>query len=177
MKRSIIISQIQSENFSALFTSKKSLFTYLVILFVSLLSPLSSLAQSCAFKLTTTSNTESVNKDGRIYFIQLQNNSSEEMVMNLNVSNHNKENNPDKTDKVNNVSLDAKILNEDGTEIMGSFQLKPNEMLKFQVKVTVPESTPIKHWNSLLLKATSDKCAEYSSSLILYTFIPNPDEQ
>ena len=135
---------------------------------------MSSYAQNCAFKLTTTDNTQSVNKEGRIYFIQLQNNSNEEMVTNISVSNHNKDNNPDKSDKGNNVSLNAKILNEDGTEIMGSVHLKPNEMLKFQVKVTVPEGTPIKHWNSMLLKATSDKCSDYSSSLILYTFIPNP---
>ena len=178
MKKSIIISQMLSEKKSStLLKSKKSLSAYLVILFVSLLSPLGSFSQSCAFKLTTTDNTESVNKDGRIYFIQLQNNSSEEMVMNLNVSNHNKEINPDKSDKENNVNLNAKLLNEDGTEISGSVHVKPNEILKFQVKVTVPEGTPIKHWNNMLLKATSDKCADYSSSLILYTFIPNLNER
>jgi hypothetical protein len=99
------------------------------------------------------------------------------MVMNLNVSNHNKENNPDKSDKGNNVILNAKILHEDGTEISGSVHLKPNEILKLQVKVTVPEGTLIKRWNNMLLKATSDKCADYSSSLILYTFVPNLSER
>ncbi|MGD0712270.1 MAG: hypothetical protein ABR968_13935 [Bacteroidales bacterium] len=178
MKNSATNTQKLSGNLNSPIESKKSLYHYfLAILFIILLFPFSSSAQSCAFKLTTTDNTQSVNKDGRIYFIQLQNNSNEEMVMKLNVSNHNKEINPDKSDKESNVNLNVKLLNEDGTEITGSVQLKPNEVLNFQVKVTVPEGTPIKHWNNMLLKATSDKCADYSASLILYTFIPNLEER
>jgi hypothetical protein len=178
MKTSMITFQKNAENVNPMLLNKRSLFkSFSTILFVILLSSLSSIAQQCSFKLTTTDNTQSVNKEGRTYFIQLQNNSNEEMVMNLNVSNHNKEINPDKTDKENNVKLNAKILNEDGTEISGSVQLKPNETLNFKVKVTVPEGTPIKHWNNMLLKATSDKCTDYSSSLILYTFIPNLEER
>jgi hypothetical protein len=138
---------------------------------------LSSYAQKCSFKLIATDNIQSVNNEGRTYFIELQNNSNEEMEIHLNISNHNKEKNPDETDKLNNVNLNATIINEDGKEIKSSVQLKPNELLKFQVKVTVPVGTPIKHWNSLLLRASSDKCADYSSSLILYTFIPNPNEK
>jgi hypothetical protein len=178
MKTLIFTTQKHIENMSSLLMNKKSLFkSFSTILFVILLSSLSSTAQQCSFKLTTTDNTQSVNKDGRIYFIQLQNNSNEEMVMNLNVSNHNKEINPDKSDKESNVNLNARLLNEDGTEITGSVQLKPNEILNFKVKVTVPEGTPIKRWNNMLLKATSDKCTDYSSSLILYTFIPNLEER
>jgi hypothetical protein len=99
------------------------------------------------------------------------------MKINISVSNHNKEKNPDKTDNINNVNLNADIFSEEGKEITDNIQLKPNEMLKFQVKVTVPEGTPIKHWNNLLLKASSDKCADYTSTLILYTFIPDPEEK
>jgi hypothetical protein len=138
---------------------------------------LSSYAQKCSFKLIATDNIQSVNNEGRTYFIELQNNSNEEMEIHLNISNHNKEKNPDETDKLNNVNLNVTIINEDGKEIKSSVQLKPNELLKFQVKVTVPVGTPIKRWNSLLLRASSDKCADYSSSLILYTFIPNPNEK
>ena len=59
----------------------------------------------------------------------------------------------------------------------GKVVLKANGLLKFQVKVTVPEGTPIEHWNTLLVNAVSDKTTSYSSSLILYTFIPNPEEK
>jgi hypothetical protein len=178
MKNFIITIQKRSENLNSLLVNKKSLLkSSLIILFGILLSSLSSYAQQCSFKLTTTSNIESVNKEGRTYFIQLQNNSNEEMKINISIINHNKEKNPDETDKVNNVNLNANILNEDGTDISSDVLLRPNEILKFQVKVTVPEGTPIKHWNSLLLKATSDKCVDYSSSLILHTFIPNPEER
>jgi len=161
-----------------LLTLSKSLSNPTLILFlIILLSSLSSYAQKCSFKLIATDNIQSVNNEGRTYFIELQNNSNEEMEIHLNISNHNKEKNPDETDKLNNVNLNATIINEDGKEIKSSVQLKPNELLKFQVKVTVPVGTPIKHWNSLLLRASSDKCADYSSSLILYTFIPNPNEK
>ena len=178
MKTLIFTIQKHTKNLNSLLINKKSLLkSYSILFFVILLSSLSSTAQQCSFKLTTTDNTESVNKEGRTYFIQLQNNSNEEMVTNISVTNHNKENNPDKTDKVNNVNLNATILSEDGKEIAGKVQLKPNETLKFQVKVTVPEGTPLKHWNNMLLKATSDKCADYTSTLILYTFIPDPKER
>jgi hypothetical protein len=157
--------------------SRNSLYTsVLIILFVTLLGSLNSSAQQCSFKLTTTSNIESVNSQGRTYFVQLQNNSNDKVEINLTVSNSNTGKNPDATDTRNNVSLNAVVLNETGQEITGTVELQPNEILKLQVKVSVPAATPIEHWNSMLLNASSDKCVDSSSSLILYTFIPNPAE-
>jgi hypothetical protein len=138
---------------------------------------MNSSAQQCSFKLTTTSNIESVNNEGRIYFIEILNKSNEEMEINLSVSNDNTGTNPDKTESKNNVKLNSKIINEEGQEITGTLKLKANESIKFQVKLSVPEGTQIEHWNKILLIATSEKCTDYTSSLSLFTFIPNPAEK
>jgi hypothetical protein len=169
--------QKSSEISSSPLLSGNSLYsTLLIILFVTLLGSLNSSAQQCSFNLTTSSNIESVNSQGRTYFVQLQNNSNDKVEINLTVSNSNTGKNPDATDTKNNVSLNAVVLNEAGQEITGIIELQPNEILKLQVKVSVPSATPIEHWNSMLLYASSDKCVDSSSSLILYTFIPNPAE-
>ena len=178
MKKIAFNIQKNSVNLSSLIGSKKSLGTSLLtLLFLIILSPLSVSAQECSFSLTATNNIESVNKEGRIYFIQIQNNGKEEMKIELSASNTKPMSNPDKSDSTKNVKLDAKILNEDGKEITEKVTLKPNELLKIQVKVTVPAGTPYGVWNNLLLKASSDKCNNYSTSLVLFTFIPNPDEK
>jgi len=169
--------QRNSENLRFLTVIKKSVISSLpVMLFLIFLIPLSSSAQVCSFTMTATNNIESVNKEGRIYFIEIQNNSKQEMNINLSVLNKNSGKNPDKTDSTKNVKLNAEILNAEGQEIKGTVKLNSNELLKFQVKVTVPVGTPYGYWNNLLLKATSDSCNNYSTSLTLYTFIPNPDE-
>jgi hypothetical protein len=133
--------------------------------------------QKCPFKLSTKNNIESVNKDGRIYFIEIQNNSNDDMGIDLTVINANSGKNPDESDSKQNVNLVAKLFNEDGTEIIGKLKLKSNEFRKFQVNVTVPSGTPFGYWNNLLVSATSDKCKENTQSLMLFTFIPNPDER
>jgi hypothetical protein len=177
MKKIAKTSRKSSGNLTSLLLSRKSSYKYfLMILFATLLSSLRTSAQQCSFKLSTTDNIESVNDEGRTYFIQLQNNSNEQIGINISVSNNNTGNNPDQTISNNNVTLNAQILNENGQEIIGSVQLNPNEILKIQVKVTVPVGTPFKHWNSILLNASSAICTDYSSSLILYTFIPDPSE-
>ena len=166
-----------SENVISLLLSRKGSYKYfLMILFAMLLSSLRTSAQQCSFKLSTTDNIESVNDEGRTYFIQLQNNSNEQTGINITASNSNTGNNPDASDSKNNVTLSAQILYENGQEINGLVTLAPNELLKFQVKVTAPVGTPIKSWNSLLLNASSALCTDYSSSLTLYTFIPDPSE-
>lgn len=177
MKKQVFNIENISERLSSLIinTIKIRKFT-LTLLFLILLYPMSSHAQECSFTLTALNNIESVNKEGRIYFIEIQNNSKADIDVNLSIRNKNSENNPDKTDSTKNVNLSAKILDEDGQEIKDMIKLKSNELLKFQVKVTVPSGTPYGHWNNLLLKATSDKCNNFSTSLTLYTFIPNPNE-
>ena len=90
---------------------------------------------------------------------------------------HNSGKNPDETSSVDNVKLNAGIMNAEGQEMSSKIKLEPKQLLEFQVKVTVPAGTPVKRWNNLLLKASTDKCNNYSTSLILYTFIPNPEEK
>jgi len=166
-----------SENLHSLFLRKMRLNIFILpVFFLFVIHPMISAAQECSFTLTAKNNIESVNKEGRIYFIELQNNSKAEMAVNLYALNKNTDKNPDKSDSTKNVKLDAEILNGDGQAIKGSVKLNSNELLKFQVKVTVPVGTPFGVWNNLLLKATSDSCNYYSTSLTLYTFIPNPDE-
>jgi hypothetical protein len=166
-----------SENLYSLFLRKKCLnIVILTVLFLFFMYPGILAAQECSFNLTAKNNVESVNKEGRIYFIEIQNNSKVEMAISLSVLNKNADKNPDKTDSTNNVKLNAEILNGDGQAIKELIKLGSNELLKFQVKVTVPVGTPFGYWNNLLLKATSDSCNSYSISLTLYTFIPNPDE-
>jgi hypothetical protein len=178
MKKAVYKIQKTSNNLSSLLVNKKSLYKcFLAILFVFILYPLSSSAQKCSFSLIAKNNIESVNNEGRIYFMELQNNSDEIMVINLSVSNKNSEKNPDQTTSMNNVSLNAKFLTEDGQEIKNTLKIGPKDLLKFQVKVTVPAGTPTERWNNLNIKATSDNCDGYSTSLVLYTFIPNPEEK
>jgi hypothetical protein len=138
-----------------------------------------SFAQDCAMILTAKNNIESVNNEGRIYFIILQNKSNEDISVNLSVTNTktSSEKNPDKTSPIYNVDLNARILNTDGKEIDGKIILSAKQVLEFQVKVSVPIGTQINRWNNLLLQASSDKCVNYSTSLVLYTFIPNPEEK
>jgi cytoskeletal protein RodZ len=178
MKNTVFNYQKSSKKISSLLLGKKSLFkTILLLLFFILLSPISSSAQECSLALTAKNNIESVNEEGRIYFITLQNNSSEAILLNLSVANANSGNNPDETSSFDNVKVNARIMNAEGQEMSSKIKLEPKQLLEFQVKVTVPEGTPIKRWNNLLLKASSDKCHNYSTSLILYTFIPNPEEK
>jgi hypothetical protein len=178
MKKLIFKIKKMSESLISLSVSTKSSgVSILTILFLLFQQPLSSSAQECSFTLTAKNNIESVNKEGRIYFIEIQNNSKELMAINLTVLNKNSIENPDKTDSTKNVKLNAEILNGDGQEIKDAIKLISNELLKFQVKVTVPAGTPFGYWNNLLLKATSDNCNNFSTSLTLYTFIPNPDEK
>lgn len=149
----------------------------LVLFILFFLNHFNSSAQKYSFNITAKNNIESVNKEGRIYFLEIQNNTKEEMEVKLSIFNKNAGKNPDETDSRNNVYLTASFLNEEGREMEGKVVLKANGLLKFQVKVTVPEGTPIEHWNTLLVNAVSDKTTSYSSSLILYTFIPNPEEK
>jgi hypothetical protein len=177
MKQSANKIQKSSGSLGSLLLMKKNLSkSFFITLFIVLLGTLGASAQQCAFKLFTTDNIESVNDEGRTYFMQLQNNSNEQIGINITVLNSNTANNPDQSNSNDNVTLNAQILNENGQEIIGSVQLNPNEVVKLQVKVTVPVGTPFKHWNSLLLNASSAVCADYSSSLMLYTFIPDPSE-
>ncbi|MEI6853887.1 MAG: hypothetical protein WCL06_13660, partial [Bacteroidota bacterium] len=59
----------------------------------------------------------------------------------------------------------------------GKLSVAPKEFMEFQLKVTVPQGTPINRWNHLLLKAATDKCSGYESTLTLYTYVPNPEEK
>jgi hypothetical protein len=157
---------------------KKNCYSFFLIsMMLTLLYPKNISAQNCSLSLTAKNNIESVNDEGRVYFITLQNNSNEEIAVNLSVLNHNSEKNPDQSGTNENVKLNAKLFKPEGQEINGVMKLLPKEPLEFQVKVTVPQGTPINHWNHLQLIATSDKCTGCESSLILYTFIPNPEEK
>ena len=180
MKKIIKYINRNKESYSSLFISERKLRLIrasFLLISIMLISTLSSSAQKCSFSLTATNNIESVNNEGRIYFMEIQNKGNEEMDINLSFKNNNLGKNPDETNSKENVNLDAKFLNEDGQEMKGILKLGSNELLKFQVKVSVPSGTPIEHWNNLLIRATSDKCVDYSNSYTLYTFIPNPNEK
>ncbi len=151
--------------------------SFILGFFLIILSSFSSSAQKCTYNISVKNNIESVNKEGRIYFMELQNNSGDEIEVKLSVFNKNSEKNPDNTNTKNNVFLTANFLTEAGNDFEGKLVLKPYELINFQVKVTVPSGTPIERWNNLLVNAISDKCPSYSPSLTLYTFIPNPEEQ
>lgn len=133
--------------------------------------------QKCAFSLKSDNNIESVNSEGRIYFMELKNNSDKVIDVALTVKNDNSGKNPDETESKMNVNLNAKLLYEDGSEIKGVLKLSPNEIQKFQVKVSVPAGTPFGYWNNLIVSAVSDNCKENAQSLMLFTFIPNPEER
>ena len=166
-----------SENRNSLMLSKMSLFICSLVMFLSILqNPLSSSAQTCSFSLNAKNNIESVNTEGRVYFMELRNNSNEDININLSASNIKSDKNPDMTATRNNVNLNAEFQTQDGQEMTSSVTLPSNGLLNFLVKVTVPNATPIEHWNNLLVNAISNQCNNYSSSLTLFTFIPNPDE-
>jgi hypothetical protein len=176
MKNIVLNIQKVSKNSSFLIVSKMSLSKYfLTLFFIMLFYSLSSSAQQCSLTLSAKNNIESVNSQGRVYFIMLQNKTNEEININLSVSNNNIGNNPDETAGTSNVNLNAEVLNQSGQALTGIIALSPNEIFEFQVKVTVPAGTPLEHWNNTLLRASSDKCANYSTSLNLFTFIPIPE--
>jgi hypothetical protein len=167
-----------SEKLFSLILSKKSFIAFSLTLFIQILiNPAGSSAQKCSFSLVAKNNIESVNNEGRVYFMELQNNSTQETEITLTVANVNSGTNPDQSTAINNVNLSAEILYEDGQKINGKVVLKSNELLHFQVKVTVPEGTPFDHWNNLAVNASSDTCDAFPSSLTLFTFVPNPEER
>jgi hypothetical protein len=146
--------------------------TLMAVLFLAVLFPMSSSAQNCSLTLTAKNNIESVNSEGRVYFMVLQNNTSEGIDVSFSTTNNNIGNNPDASDGINNVILNAAILSNNGLALTGNIHLASNETFEFQVKVTVPAGTPVNHWNNTLILASSDKCLNYSTSLNLFTFIP-----
>ena len=174
--------QINSQKFLKSTTSdiaKKVFFIKsigIAIFFVALLSS-SSFAQNCSLTLHAKNNIESVNSEGRIYFMTLQNNTNEEVSVNLQISNTKSDKNPDMTLSAQNVDLIGQITNTEGQEIKNKLVLTSKQTIEFQVRVKVPQGTQIERWNNLLLVATSEKCPNYSTSLTLYTFIPNPTEK
>ncbi|NVO03220.1 MAG: hypothetical protein HXX09_11025 [Bacteroidetes bacterium] len=132
-------------------------------------------AQNNSLILTSHNNIESVNNEGRIYYMELRNNNDFDSEIDLSISNYNKDLNPDKTSSKENVILNAKFLTEEGVELSNHIKLKSKEVLKFQIKVTVPDLTPFEKWNCLLVNAKSK--ANVESSIQLFTFIPNPTEK
>jgi hypothetical protein len=147
----------------------------LTMLFLLMLFPLSSSAQVCNLALTVKNNIESVNNDGRTYFIVLQNNTTEEIDVNLLVANYNTGTNPDGSAGSNNVVLNSEILDNNGLAMTNNVHLTSNETLNFQVKMTVPTVTVQERWNNSLLTASSAKCTNYSTSVNIFTFVPIPE--
>jgi hypothetical protein len=144
----------------------------LLILFVSGIY-----AQECKVIIAAENNIESVNSEGRIYFMELQNSGDQDLNLALSVVNNNSCVNPDQTSGSSNVSLDAQILTEENQPIVGNILLRSKEVYKFLVKVTVPAGTLINHWNCSEVKAISDECPDFSVSMILNTYIPSLEEQ
>jgi hypothetical protein len=142
---------------------------------ILLLLPLWASSQHCSFTVTSLNNIESVNADGRIYFIQLKNNSNEGVIVGLSVVNNNLGKNPDSTSCSTNVQLTAQLINSAGQRLPDHISLDPNAQFSFQVKVIAPVGTLLEHWNKLLLKAVADKCPGYMATVDLYTFIPRPE--
>jgi hypothetical protein len=148
---------------------------FLAMMLIFFLSTKNTSAQNNSLILTSNNNIESVNNEGRIYYMELRNNNDFDSEIDLSISNYNKDLNPDKTSSKDNVILNAKFFTDEGVELSNHIKLKSKEVLKFQIKVTVPELTPVEKWNSLLVNAKSKNNVE--SSLQLFTFIPNPAEK
>jgi hypothetical protein len=153
-----------------------SLFQLFFFSIALLLFTNSTIAQNCLFNLIVKNNIESVNNEGRVYFLEILNLSNEELEIDLSISNNNIGKNPDESSSVNNVNLFAELLNENGAELNNKVNLNSREAKKFQVKVSVPEGTPIEHWNSLLVVAKSKNCIDNAKLVTLYTFIPNTEQ-
>jgi len=170
------IKSIKKINF--LFVDRSNFYkNILFIIFLLFISPFYLSAQKCSVTLIAKNNVESVDKGIRVYFMEIMNNEKEEIEIFLSATNSNSGKNPDNTDSRENVNLDAKIFYNNGNEIKDKIKLKSNELLEFQVKLVVPKGTSIEHWNNTLVSVFSEKCKNYSTSVTLYTFIPNPEEQ
>ena len=148
---------------------------FLAMMLIFLFSTKNISAQNKSLILTSHNNIESVNNEGRIYYMELRNNNDFDSEVDLSISNYNKDLNPDKTSAKDNVILNAKFLTDEGVELSNHIMLKSKEVLKFQIRVTVPDLTPVEKWNSLLVNAKSKNNLE--TSLQLFTFIPNPTEK
>jgi hypothetical protein len=146
-----------------------------LVFIVIVLFPVSSTAQKCSLTLTVKNNVESVNSEGRVYFMVLKNNEAEGIDVKFTLANNNTGDNPDESKCNSNVNLVAAVLDTEEKPLKGSLRLKPNETVEFRVKVTVPANTPLERWNKTLVRAYSEKCPNYSASLVLYTFIPVPE--
>jgi hypothetical protein len=146
------------------------------VLILLVLSVTGIYAQDCKVFITAENNIESVNSDGRTYFMELQNSGSQDLSLLLSVVNNNSYVNPDQSSGTSNVNLNAQLVTIDKQPIVGNILLKPNEVYKFLVLVTVPAGTLVDHWNCSEVKAISDQCPDLSFSLILNTYIPSPGE-
>jgi len=64
--------QMKSQKFNTLLINKKSFtVSFLVMLFLIVLLPMTTSAQQCSLTLTAKNNIESVNSEGRVYFMIL----------------------------------------------------------------------------------------------------------
>jgi hypothetical protein len=147
------------------------------VLILLMLSVSGIYAQDCKVIIKAENNIESVNTEGRVYFMELQNSGDQDLSLALSVVNNNSCVNPDQSQGNSNVNLNAQIMTVDKQLIVGEILLKSNESYKFLVLVTVPEGTSINHWNCSEVKAISNECPALSFSLILNTYIPNPEGQ
>ncbi len=158
----------------------KSLIPYLSFaLFISfiILNATRLEAQSCELTLGVSNNIESVNEDGRVYFLTISNKTASEVAVTIALDNVSRVKNPDESSNSNNVSLNATLLDSNGQPASASLVLSSGASLDFQVKVTVPARTPLNRWNQILVSATSSQCPAQTSELILYTFIPDLSQE
>lgn len=160
---------IQSLEFKFKSLVKASCF---VLIFL-MLSATNIYSQDCQAIITVKNNVESINTDGRIYFMELKNTGLNDLSLSFSVENNNTCVNPDNTPGSSNVNLNAAVLTEDNNPIVEKIVLKSLTSFKFLVHVTAPENTPINHWNCCELKAISDECPDMPTSMILNTYIPD----
>lgn len=148
-----------------------------VALLLIFIMPSAVTSQECKLRLTALNNIESVNQEGREYFIDLINDGDKQVKVELAISESSSGSNPDGTAAFNNnVSLPAEILNEKGVVIKPSVELQAKTTKRILVKVTVPEGTRTERWSSHLVTAKSQECEAGIASIVLYTFVPGSGE-
>lgn len=140
-----------------------------------LLSFQSSFAQDCGLKMTVLNNNESVVEGGRIFYVDISNLTSKEATVSLTLSGWNTSKNPDGSNPINNVSLDARILNEKG-EKLEKILLKPDSEYRFHVLINAPAGTRPERWSNVQLTAISAGCESKPEMIVINAFIPGEGE-
>ena len=159
---------------------KNTLFRKNVLLVCFTLLSLNMFAQSsCEAEMTAFRNTtvKDVSSEGSYYQMMIINKGDSSDIYILTSKDVNDScSNQDGSSNTNNVVLNYSYLDTDKNPI-NKISLKAGESFNFLISVTTPSGVSMDRWSCVEIIASSKKCENYSASIILQSFVIDPNEE